>query len=105
MTLGAYIRDADDASFLLRRCVHSPGAIAGCPGEQNYCSVPNPEKQTHFKKKRKIWAFWADFGSCVLEIDYFWDRGNRSRANPTIIETSQTPYYCSIRSTRVTVFK
>ena len=27
MTLGAYIRDADDAGFLLRRCVHSPGAI------------------------------------------------------------------------------
>ena len=59
MNLGAFIRDVDDAGFLLRRCVHSPGGIAGCPGQQNYCPVPNPKKQTQSKKIWKIWAFWS----------------------------------------------
>ena len=46
ITLGAYIRDVYDAGFLLWRCVHSPGAIAGCPGQHKFCSVPDPKKQT-----------------------------------------------------------
>ena len=66
MTLGAYMRDADDTSFLLRRCVHSPGATAGCPGQHNYSSVPNPKKQTQSPKKWKMWAFRADFGSVLF---------------------------------------
>ena len=38
-----YIRDVDYAGFLLMRCFHSSRAIAVCPGQQDYFSVPNPE--------------------------------------------------------------
>ena len=62
MTLGAYIRDVDSASFLLRRCVHSPGAIAGCPGRRSYCSVPNPKKQKPNPKKMEDMRFGPILG-------------------------------------------
>ena len=71
MTLGAYIRDVDSASFLLRRCVHSPGAIAGCPGEQDYCSIPNPKKQTQSKKSGRYGRFGPISGPAFLQVDFF----------------------------------
>ena len=81
-----YVTEIDDAGFLLMRWVHSPGEIAGCPGQQDYCSVPNPKNQTQSPQNWKIWAFWSDFGSCFLEVDFFGGgRGNRNRPNPTII--------------------
>ena len=69
MTLGAYIRDADAAGFLLRRCVHSPGANADCPGQHNYCSVPNPKQQT--QQKKEDMGVGPILGPVVLEVDYF----------------------------------
>ena len=82
----------NDAGFLLRRCVHSPGASAGCPGQHTYRSVPNPKKETLSKKMEEMGVlvgFWVLF---FLEVDYFWDRGNRSRQNPTNTGSSRTPF-------------
>ena len=92
MALGAYIRDADDAGFLLRRCVHSPGAIAGCAGQQNYFSVPNPKSKPNMKNG-KYERFGPILGPVGWKFIVFWDRGNRNRSNPTIIGTSQAPQY------------
>ena len=89
MTLGAYIRNVDDAGFLLRRYVHSPGSIAGCPGQQyyNYCSVPDPKEQTLLKKVEDMGVL-VRFGVLFFwKLIIFWDRGNRTRPNLTLAET------------------
>ena len=39
----AFIRDVDSAGFLLGPCVHSPWAIAGCPGQHN-CFGSKPKE-------------------------------------------------------------
>ena len=46
----AFIRDVDDAGFMLRRCVHSPWAIAGCPGQHNYFGS-KPQKANPIQTK------------------------------------------------------
>ena len=71
MTLGAYTRDADDAGFSLRRCVRSPGAIAGCPGQHNYWSVPNPKSKPNLQKIGSYGRFGPIQGSVFLEVDHF----------------------------------
>ena len=43
MNLAAFVRDVDDAGFLLRRCVHSPWEIAGCPGQQKLFRFQPPK--------------------------------------------------------------
>ena len=77
MTLGAYIRDVHGAGFLLRRCLHSLGAIAGCPGQHNYRSVPNQKKQTHFFLNERHGRFGPILGPVSLEVDYFLGSGKQ----------------------------
>ena len=79
----------------LTPCFHSPGAIAGCPGQQDYCLVRNPKTQTPLQNMWNIWAISSDVLS-LFHLHFVWDRGNRSRPNPTVIEFSQTPYFCFV---------
>ena len=60
MNLGAFIRDVDDAGFLLRRCVHSPGAIAGCPGQHTYFGSKPKKADQNPKKCGRYGRFGPD---------------------------------------------
>ena len=70
-----YVTYINDHGFLIIRCVRSPGAIASCRGQEDYCSVPNPTKKKQSPRNWKIWALWSEFGSYFFEADCFLDRG------------------------------
>ena len=66
------------------------GGIAGCPGQYEYCFVPNPNTKPNPRPNGSFGHFGPILGPVCLEIDLFLGLGDRNGLNATIVDTSQT---------------
>ena len=62
------VRTYVDICFLLTRCARSSGEIAGCPGQQDYCSFQTPKSKPNPKQIGRYGHFGPILGAVVLEV-------------------------------------
>ena len=67
-----YVTYINDHGFLIIRCVRSPGAIASCRGQEDYCSVPNPTKKNNPQEIGRYGHFGPSLGPIFLKLIVFW---------------------------------
>ena len=81
----AYIRDVDDAGFLLTRCVHSPGTTRALLTNNIALPLQTQKAKPNPKLLRRYGHFRPIYEAVFWKLIIFRDRGNRNRPNHIII--------------------